>query len=289
MSERSQLATPRHLTPVDSQSDADHSSWSTSEIAASAALSVAALGIAVAARKPMVSEGSALMPELRMLRSELGTVGPAGEIGAAKTVTDALVPVSKTPFSTLQNPFQESGRLVSGTYSLSWEELMGNFGTTAERRALLDRFKPIAGDLKAAKIESVEIGGSFASTKPIPKDIDFAWNSQQPGFSSWRLRWRNPDLVTAETDALQYRGLHNVNGAKGADYPKSLEFLRKVKIEPKVDMDIGKINSYDDMVALGKLRQQARIEAARLEEEMRQAGTLYSNGLLSLDLKTLPK
>ncbi len=292
MSEASSKEISRHVSLVQPESAATESSWTNTEIATGAALSVAAMGVAIAARKPIAgavrsalsmaaSETKAILPELKVVGSETGLLTQGAKSGASS--------LTRTPFSSLGEPFQESGRLVSGTHRLSWDELVRHFGTTPERQVLLERFKPIAHDLKAAKVDSVEIGGSFASKKPAPKDIDFAWNNEQPGFSPLRLRWRQPDLMTAETDALQYRGLHNVNGAKGANYPDALQFLRKVKIEPKVDVDVGKIKSHAELVELGELRRQARIDAAMLEEQMRAAGTLHRNGLLSLDLKSLPK
>lgn len=292
MSEASSKEISRHVSLVQPESAAPESTWNNTEIATGAALSVAVLGVAIAARKPIAGavrsalsmaagETKAILPELKVVGSETGLLTQGAKSGASS--------VTRTPFSSLGEPFQESGRLVSGTHRLSWDELVRHFGTTPERQVLLERFKPIAHDLKAAKIDNVEIGGSFASKKPAPKDIDFAWNNEQPGFSPFRLRWRQPDLMTAETDALQYRGLHNVNGAKGSHYPDALQFLRKVKIEPKVDVDVGKIKSHAELVELGELRRQARIDAAVLEEQMRAAGTLHRNGLLSLDLKSLPK
>lgn len=281
----------RHVSLVQPEASAE-STWTNTDIAAGAALSVAALGVAIAARKPIMGavrsvmsmatgEGKAVLPELKLVGAENGAL--------AQGVKSLVAPMEKTPFPALTEPFQESGRLVSGTHRVSWNELVQGFGSTPERQVLLERFKPIAQDLRAAKIDSVEIGGSFASKKPAPKDIDFAWNNEQPGFSPFRLKWRQPDLMTAETDALQYRGLHNVNGAKGSHYSDALQFLRKVKIDPKVYVDVGKISSHEEMVELSRLRQQARIDAAKLEEEMRLAGTLHRNGLLSLDLRTVPK
>lgn len=247
----------------------ENESYSVTEIAAAAALSAAAIGIAIASRGKLTSlvrGASAVAPEVE-------TAG-----AAAGAELNSLAALGK------QFQFHETGRLASGTHRVSWDELVQSFGHTPERRLLLERFQPIARDLKAAKIDTVEIGGSFASTKAAPKDIDFVWNNQQKGFSPLRLRWRNPELVTAETDALQYRGLHNVNGAKGSHYPDALQFLRKEKIEPKINFDASNLKSHEDFVALGEARRLARIEAAKIEEAMKEAGTLHRNGLLQLDL-----
>lgn len=279
-------------------SDASHKSqegegFTATEIAVGAALSAAAIGGMVVAKRLGVFSRAAtgaaeMLPETRIVGDEIA--------GLAAKAT-GMVPKSEYVgrFVSGADAFQENGRLVAGTHKVSWSELAEHFGKTPERQQLLERFLPIARDLKAAKVKELEIGGSFASTKPVPKDIDFVWNNQQPGFSPMRLRWHNKDLMTAETDALQYRGIHNVNGhlktdgTKSGAYSDALLFLKKVKVEPKVDFDIGSMRGYDDFKKLADLRQQARIDAARIEEEMKAAGTLYGNGVLQLDLGTVPK
>ncbi|HEY9777317.1 MAG TPA: hypothetical protein V6C81_26375 [Planktothrix sp.] len=69
----------------------------------------------------------------------------------------------------------EAGRLPPGRYQVGFEEFEARFITNDRRRWLGNGMIRALHELKDAGATRVEIGGSFVSAKPNPKDFDMAW------------------------------------------------------------------------------------------------------------------
>jgi hypothetical protein len=77
------------------------------------------------------------------------------------------------------------GFLPVGTHAASWTELVARFGGNARRRGMLQRLHAALDHLAAAGCTTAFLGGSFATTKRDPGDLDVVWD----------VTGVNPDLV----------------------------------------------------------------------------------------------
>ncbi len=60
-----------------------------------------------------------------------------------------------------------------------WEQLQEIWGYNSRRKQLLLKIKPHLYTLKNAGVTNIKIGGSFASNKAVPEDIDAVFNLKE--------------------------------------------------------------------------------------------------------------
>lgn len=73
-------------------------------------------------------------------------------------------------------PFNEAGNLPPGVHEATWDEVVTQFGTTPQRRALLAGLRVALQALQVAGCRTVYIDGSFVTTKLVPNDFDACWD-----------------------------------------------------------------------------------------------------------------
>ncbi len=75
--------------------------------------------------------------------------------------------------------FDSRGRLPKGIHKASWAEFVRRFGYNDRRRALLHGLLRALRLLQLAGCRTIYIGGSFASGKQKPRDIDVVWSGAE--------------------------------------------------------------------------------------------------------------
>jgi hypothetical protein len=73
--------------------------------------------------------------------------------------------------------FTAQGNLPEGIHPATWKEFTTRLGFNEPRRKLLRGFSEAWTLLRAAGCRRLYVGGSFASDKARPKDIDGCWDS----------------------------------------------------------------------------------------------------------------
>lgn len=68
-----------------------------------------------------------------------------------------------------------TGKLPPGIYGITWKELKSGVGFSPKRVQLLAGLRQALVFLKQARCRSVDIAGSFVTTKPQPGDVDACW------------------------------------------------------------------------------------------------------------------
>lgn len=68
-----------------------------------------------------------------------------------------------------------AGDLPAGIHAATHGEFMARFGGTPTRQLMLRELRTALAALREAGVDSVVVGGSFATTKAGPGDIDMAW------------------------------------------------------------------------------------------------------------------
>jgi hypothetical protein len=71
-----------------------------------------------------------------------------------------------------------TGNLPPGIHQGTWEELAGAFGSTAQRRALLEGLLRALSELRRAGCRRAYIDGSFVTAKDVPGDFDGCWDPE---------------------------------------------------------------------------------------------------------------
>ncbi len=101
--------------------------------------------------------------------------------------------------------FDANGELEPGIYVLATEEVLAQFGQATARREQLGRvLKEIVARLRAAGVvRRCWIGGSFASMKPSPGDIDL-WLLVSDDSDKITLSWQFADIFEHERAKLTY-------------------------------------------------------------------------------------
>jgi hypothetical protein len=68
-----------------------------------------------------------------------------------------------------------SGNLPPGIYDVTWDQIVGRFGYTPHRLALLAGLKAALDSLRQVGCERAYIDGSFVTNKVVPNDFDACW------------------------------------------------------------------------------------------------------------------
>ncbi len=89
-----------------------------------------------------------------------------------------------------------SGYLPPGIHEATWEELAEAFGTSEQRRWLLDGLGRAADALRAAGCKRLYVDGSFVTSKPTPNDFDGCWEAD--GVNARALLETAPVLLATE-------------------------------------------------------------------------------------------
>lgn len=79
------------------------------------------------------------------------------------------------PLSDSDKMFDLPARLEPGRYELTWSEFSGSFFNNEHRQHLGQGMLAAIKDLQNAGCKRVEVGGSFVSSKPLPKDFDLVF------------------------------------------------------------------------------------------------------------------
>lgn len=111
-----------------------------------------------------------------------------------------------TPVSERSNLcFNVNGELEPGIYLVKPDEVLAQFGRATARREQLGRvFAEIAVRLRSAGIvRRCWVGGSFASRKPAPGDIDL-WLLVADGSETVTLSWQFADIFEHERAKVTY-------------------------------------------------------------------------------------
>jgi len=111
-----------------------------------------------------------------------------------------------TPVSERSKPrFNASGELEPGIYRLAANEILAQFGRATARREQLGRiFAEIVARLRAAGVvRRCWVGGSFASQKPAPGDIDL-WLLVSDGSETVTMSWQFADIFEHERAKVVY-------------------------------------------------------------------------------------
>ena len=72
--------------------------------------------------------------------------------------------------------YNENGALFPGEHTLSWEDVVSEFGTNERRKELLAGLRMALINFAKAGCSSVLLNGSFVTKKEQPGDYDVAWN-----------------------------------------------------------------------------------------------------------------
>jgi hypothetical protein len=76
-------------------------------------------------------------------------------------------------------PFDSSsGNLPPGIHEATWDELTAAFGSTPQRRQLLDGLLRALRSLRRAGCRLAYVNGSFVTAKQTPGDFDGCWDAQ---------------------------------------------------------------------------------------------------------------
>ena len=70
-----------------------------------------------------------------------------------------------------------TGCLPPGIHEATWGELTQAFGTSEQRRLLLDGLRKAADALQGAGCKRLYVDGSFVTNKPAPNDFDGCWEA----------------------------------------------------------------------------------------------------------------
>ena len=73
--------------------------------------------------------------------------------------------------------FKKTGLLPTGVYLTTWDELVEKFGTNKHRLKLLEGLNKGLNLLQRYGCAEVCIDGSFVTAKPLPNDIDVAYDN----------------------------------------------------------------------------------------------------------------
>ena len=71
--------------------------------------------------------------------------------------------------------FNSEGNLPAGVHWANWQEIVDRFGSTPQRRVLLEGLRDACRSLRNAGCRTVYIDGSFVTAKPVPGDFDACW------------------------------------------------------------------------------------------------------------------
>ena len=71
--------------------------------------------------------------------------------------------------------YNENGTLPPGEHTMSWEDVVSEFGTNEHRRKLLAGLRRALMDFAKAGCSSVLLNGSFITKKELPGDYDAVW------------------------------------------------------------------------------------------------------------------
>ncbi|MEJ7618649.1 MAG: hypothetical protein WKF30_17150 [Pyrinomonadaceae bacterium] len=80
-------------------------------------------------------------------------------------------------------PFNSKGRLPYGVHRATWKEFRRRFVFSSRRAELLEGLLRAVSYLRQARCPTIYIGGSFATTKFAPRDLDVVWQSET---TDWR-------------------------------------------------------------------------------------------------------
>lgn len=82
-------------------------------------------------------------------------------------------------------PFRFDGHLPNGVHPASWNEFSSRFGVNQHRRNLLDGMKVGLNELRARGVKKAYVGGSFVTTKEMPRDFDLTFDATIPQMKRW--------------------------------------------------------------------------------------------------------
>jgi hypothetical protein len=101
--------------------------------------------------------------------------------------------------------FDASGELEPGIYLLTANEVLAQFGRATARREQLGRiFTEIVTRLRTAGVvRRCWVGGSFASLKPVPGDIDL-WLLVSDNSEIVTMSWQFADIFEHERAKVVY-------------------------------------------------------------------------------------
>lgn len=108
------------------------------------------------------------------------------------------------PLSDSDKVFDLPARLEPGRYELTWNDFSGSFFNNEHRRHLGQGMLAAIKDLQNAGCKRVEVGGSFVSSKPLPKDFDLVFQKEGVDMSrvdstiSSRQYWMQQDKFGGE-------------------------------------------------------------------------------------------
>jgi hypothetical protein len=91
-------------------------------------------------------------------------------------------------------PFDRTtGNLPPGVHEATWEEILGRYGYTPRRLALLAGLKAALDTLRLAGCGREYIDGSFVTAREVPNDFDACWEMMGVDFA--RLDQLDPVLL----------------------------------------------------------------------------------------------
>lgn len=82
-------------------------------------------------------------------------------------------------------PFRYDGHLPNGVHPASWNEFSARFGVNEHRQGLLDGMKVGLNELRARGVKKAYVGGSFVTTKELPRDFDITFDATMPQMKRW--------------------------------------------------------------------------------------------------------
>lgn len=111
----------------------------------------------------------------------------------------ALTPCKRQRYYCLMLPPLDrvTGNLPPGVHEVSWSEIVGRFGYTPHRLALLSGLKAALDVLCQAGCQRAYLDGSFVTAKQAPNDFDACWEMNGVDFDRLEqlepvlLDWRN--------------------------------------------------------------------------------------------------
>lgn len=78
--------------------------------------------------------------------------------------------------------FDANGNLPTGIHTCTWKEAANKLAFNPYRQQLLAKLQQACKSFKQAGCKRIYIGGSFATSKPIPGDFDVCWDDQNVDF-----------------------------------------------------------------------------------------------------------
>ena len=71
--------------------------------------------------------------------------------------------------------FDQNGHLPAGGHRCTWDEFFSRFRTNHQRACLCEKFAKVLQLARNCGFLAVLVGGSFATAKEDPRDLDLTW------------------------------------------------------------------------------------------------------------------